>query len=123
MAHLFYVTLGNKSRLVPGTTTPQANGGLTNIGDFQYLEAFYYWSGTEYALTSDGAWYFDAYNGFQHWSEKGLNYNALAVRAGDVAAVPEPQTYALMLAGLGALGIVTRRRKVPSTCVLPPMRI
>ena len=32
---------------------------------------------------------------------------------GDIlaAAIPEPETYAMMLAGLGALGIATRRRK------------
>lgn len=29
----------------------------------------------------------------------------------DVTAIPEPETYALMLAGLGLLGFVTRRRK------------
>ena len=28
-----------------------------------------------------------------------------------VGAIPEPETYALMLAGLGALGFVARRRK------------
>ena len=28
-----------------------------------------------------------------------------------VAAVPEPETYALMLAGLSALGFISRRRK------------
>ena len=32
-------------------------------------------------------------------------------RVNGVGAVPEPETYALMLLGLGALGIVARRRK------------
>jgi hypothetical protein len=30
---------------------------------------------------------------------------------GDVQVVPEPQTYALLLAGLGAIGFIARRRK------------
>jgi hypothetical protein len=39
------------------------------------------------------------------------NY-AWPVRTGDVAApIPEPETYAMMLAGLGLLGVMTRRRK------------
>ena len=29
-----------------------------------------------------------------------------------VVAVPEPETYAMILAGLGLLGVITRRRKV-----------
>jgi hypothetical protein len=28
-----------------------------------------------------------------------------------VAPIPEPETYALMLAGLGAMGFIARRRK------------
>jgi hypothetical protein len=33
------------------------------------------------------------------------------IRLGIVGAVPEPETYVLMLAGLGALGFIARRRK------------
>jgi len=33
------------------------------------------------------------------------------IRLGVVGAIPEPETYALMLAGLGAIGFLTRRRK------------
>lgn len=36
---------------------------------------------------------------------------AASLVVGTVAAVPEPQTYALMLAGLGLVGFVARRRK------------
>jgi hypothetical protein len=35
---------------------------------------------------------------------------AVAVRPGDVAAIPEPQAYALLLAGLGAVVVAVRRR-------------
>jgi hypothetical protein len=36
--------------------------------------------------------------------------NSLTVDNVSVAAVPEPETYAMMLAGLGALGLMNRRR-------------
>ena len=63
MAHLYYVSLGNLPYCPPGDTTcaggPQAGWGLTNVGNFQNLQPYYYWSGTEYAPTLDGAWFFD----------------------------------------------------------------
>jgi len=48
--------------------------------------------------------------GGQERHEKANNLYALAVSPGDVAAVPEAQTYALMLAGLGLIGWRARRR-------------
>jgi len=37
--------------------------------------------------------------------------NATILGSGNVQAIPEPETYALMMAGLGAMGFVARRRK------------
>lgn len=39
-----------------------------------------------------------------------VNYIDPMVR-GSIAAVPEPETYAMLLAGLGLMGVVARRRK------------
>lgn len=37
--------------------------------------------------------------------------SAVALEPPSVAAIPEPETYALMLAGLGLVGFMARRRK------------
>ncbi|MDC8771788.1 PEP-CTERM sorting domain-containing protein [Roseateles albus] len=111
MAHLFYVTLGNKGYRAPGTGYAQDGWGLTNTGNFQNLKASHYWSGTGYAPYQNSAWRFNTHYGNQDFDVYFMSAYALAVRPGDVAAtVPEPETYALMLLGLGAVLVARRRR-------------
>jgi hypothetical protein len=68
-----------------------------------------YWSGTEYDFGRAWGLFFDA--GLQTYDVKGYQLPAWAVRPGDVAVVPEPETYAMMLASLGLMGFVARRKK------------
>ena len=105
MGHLFYTELG-------GT----AGGGFlstlnANAALFSNLQSSVYWSGTEYAPDTDLAWSFGTGSGNQGIVSKGNDFYALAVRSGDVAAIPEPETYAFMLAGLGLIGLMRRRRR------------
>ncbi len=111
MAYLFYNELGNKAYF-DTSGTPQAGYGVTNAGPFQDLQSFLYWSGTVPAPYSDYAWYFGTNFGAQGGGGKGHDFYAWAVRPGDVAAVPEPSEWALMMAGgLGLVGVAARRRR------------
>jgi len=113
MASLFFNTLGNKS-YVNTSGSPQAGYGLTNAGSFQNMQSSAYWLGTEYAPNTDDAWYFYTGIGQQGPGYKLNQFYALAVRSGDVgvvvSSVPEPETYAMMLAGLAMVGALSRRR-------------
>jgi len=83
---------------------------MINTGDFQNLESSFYFSSTldpRYGAPVG----FDTLTGFQTVDDPANLRFAFAVRDGDVAAVPEPATYALMLAGLGALALSLRRQR------------
>jgi hypothetical protein len=106
MGHMFYVNWGATANNSFSTGTNAANLAL-----FSNVVSFIYWSGTEYAPNQSEAWFFNVTQGAQANLTKIGWLFAVAVRPGDVtASVPEPQSLALVLLGLGA-GMVARRRR------------
>lgn len=110
MAHMFYVTLGNKGYRDTDWNL-QSDYGLVNTALFSNVEQGY-WYGLEYAPNLDYAWRLHAFSGEQGASAKNSTgfFYAWAVRSGDVVSVPEPQTYALMGLGLAAVLVARKRR-------------
>jgi hypothetical protein len=128
MAHMYMTTLANPS--YSGFVDRYGNGPglsaplLENSGPFSNLQAFGYWFAQDHAVdpwtgvtNTDQAWRYSFYAGRQDnlsKNEPGGLY-AWAVHDGDVgnitAAVPEPETYALMLAGLAMMVPLARRRR------------
>ena len=108
MGHMFYSNMGAVAdrSILSGTNA-------SNLALFSNLKSFAYWFGTAQALRpAVNAWVFSTREGMQGFSHQPNEYAAWAVRDGDAAApIPEPDTYAMMLAGLGLLGLVARRRK------------
>ena len=104
MGELYYTALGNA-----------AGGSLSNTGPFKNLQSSAYWSGTEYAPNPTSAWGFYTSGGSQFINLKDDRHPyALAVRPGDVAAVPEPAMVALLLSGLAGVMVMRRKRPVKS---------
>lgn len=101
MASLFYDTLGNLAFYDTNGTGPQSGWGLSNTGPFSNLQSFVYWTGLEYEPIPNDAWFFNFLNGFQGPTNKGFQndtgtnnlFYALAVRPGDISAVPIPATF------------------------------
>lgn len=85
-------------------------GSLAGLqSEFDGVQADGYWSGSEGGASV--AWGFGAGNGAQGLVDKVSQLFAVAVRSGDVvAAVPEPESLALVLVGLVAAGVARRRR-------------
>lgn len=112
MASLFYSTLGDKASISTSGVSQAGFSGLTNTGSFQNMVTGMYWLGTVQSGNSANAWIFFTTSGMQKTFAVGTYVHAMAVRTGDVlASVPEPETYAMLLMGLGVIGGIARRRK------------
>jgi hypothetical protein len=86
----------------------------TPNGNFQNLQASFYWS-ENFPAAPGLAWWFNLNDGFQDPIFYGAEFYALAVRSGDVlrvTQVPEPGTLLLAAAALVGMGVVRRRRVV-----------
>lgn len=117
LGHLFYVTLAGSGRCKPNDASPtscvtQTPHGLTgDVAPFFGIAAGDYWTGT--ALPSNPSSRALAFNfalGLQGQGGVGTLANAVAVRDGDVSAVPEPGAAAMLLAGLAGLAMRHPRR-------------
>lgn len=112
LSHLFVTDLGNKAGESVLTQTGDTADQIANLALFNNVQSHYYWSGTEYAPDLNVTWYFRPQDGYQLYNAKSNELHVVAVRTFDVAAtVPEPQTYAMLLLGLGAVVTVARRRR------------
>ena len=73
---------------------------------FSNVQSYFYWYGTEFR---GQPWVFLLLNGDQGPFYRDFEVHAVAVRPGDVAPVPEPQTVALVLLALGLAAVVRRK--------------
>ena len=102
MGNLFYNVLGGYSN------TPISLHHNANYDLFSNIQTEY-WSATEYAANTLGAWNFGMSSGFQNYTLKSDSGYAWVVQSGDIGAVPVPAT--VWLFGSGLVGLISIARK------------
>jgi len=113
MAELYYGELGSRS-LYNTAGQPQLSFGIVDKNNhFVNEHADNYWSGSQYTEVGmeSSAMAFDAGRGEQDSYGMGFPFYVWAVTSGQATSVPEPENLAMLLAGLGLLGVAVRRNK------------
>lgn len=100
MEHLFYQELGGSG----GSAILTSHNVYYNL--FNNVQSSWYWTGNENTNNSNQALAFGFFNGVEYMHNKMSGSFAMAV-----SSVPEPETYAMLLAGLGFVGFMARHRK------------
>ena len=111
LSNLYYNVLGNLAYYDTSGNAAQPDWGLQNTGPFSNVQSGSYWSATEYAPSTNLAWYFSMIVGDQGAFSKGSSNYGWAVQSGDVSAVPVPAAVWLFGSGLlGLLGVAKCKR-------------
>lgn len=110
LSRMYFDTLGNAP--FPPTSASDPPPGWTNTALFSNLTSWYWLSDAGSSPGQHRVWVVDYISTYHSQEPDTSNYRGWAVRDGDVpvVAVPEPETYVLMLLGLAALWITRRRR-------------
>lgn len=88
-----------------------AVNGFLNTTIFDNEQNYAYWTGTEYSSNSMNVWGFFTPSRLQYEFSKSDQLFTWAVTPGQISAVPEPESVAMLLAGLVLVGGVVRRRQ------------
>ena len=92
--------------LFQGTTVGNGGNGVSDFTSYAVLGTF---AGAVFTpITMGGA--YDLIIGFNDGLRVDADYDDMVIGL-KVNAIPEPETYALMLAGLAAVGFIARRRQ------------
>jgi hypothetical protein len=107
LGYMYYVNLGNKAAFTDGVFNP--NYGFVNAGPFLNLPVHTaFWTATPDAQAGR-VWSFQGSGGFQGTTSADQYFDVWVVRDGDVAAVPEPSSAALLLLALFGAGAMRLR--------------
>jgi hypothetical protein len=97
-----------------GVLSPASSfeAALTGSGTFSWIDGNNTWHPSQFQITSGGLSIQNGVNTL-YWGGTGP-FGGIGGVTTMVASVPEPETYAMMIAGLGLLGVAARRRKQKS---------